>query len=45
MKDPAALAVFRAEAFVPAVDSDVDRVREWIAAVQSASGENAWAPQ
>ena len=45
MKDAAALGVFRAQAFVPAVDSDVDRVREWIAAVQSASGENAWAPQ
>jgi phosphonate transport system substrate-binding protein len=45
MKDPAALSVFRAEAFVPAADSDVDRVRAWIAAVQSTSGETAWSPK
>ena len=31
--DPAALKVFRAEAFIPSVDSDVDRVRGWIAAI------------
>lgn len=28
--DPAALNVFNAEAFIPAVDADVDRVRIWI---------------
>ena len=43
--DPAALAVFRAERFVPGVDSDVDRVRTWIAAIQSVSAQTAWAPQ
>lgn len=31
--DPEALKVFRAEAFIPCVDSDVDRVRNWIAAI------------
>jgi phosphonate transport system substrate-binding protein len=45
MKDQGALGVFRAEAFVPAADSDVDRVRDWVAAVQSANPKNAWAPQ
>ncbi len=33
LKDPEALKVFRAEAFIPAVDADVDRVRTWVAAV------------
>ena len=28
--DPAALAAYRAEAFIPAVDPDVDRVRSWM---------------
>ncbi|MFG1478754.1 phosphate/phosphite/phosphonate ABC transporter substrate-binding protein [Xanthobacter sp. V4C-4] len=32
--DPEALKVFRAEAFIPAVDSDVDRVRIWIDAIK-----------
>lgn len=32
--DPAALGVFRAEAFIPCVDADVDRVREWISVVE-----------
>lgn len=45
MRDPAALAVFRAEAFVPAADSDVDRVRDWIAAIQRANPQTAWTPQ
>jgi phosphonate transport system substrate-binding protein len=45
VKDPAALAVFRAESFVPAVDKDVDRVRAWIAAIQAVSAKTAWAPQ
>ncbi|MDS4011570.1 MAG: phosphate/phosphite/phosphonate ABC transporter substrate-binding protein [Defluviicoccus sp.] len=37
--DPAALQVFRAVAFIPAVDSDVDRVRLWIEAIgKSAPG-------
>lgn len=31
--DPGALGVFRAEAFIPCVDSDVDRVRLWIEAI------------
>jgi phosphonate transport system substrate-binding protein len=31
--DAEALKVFRAEAFIPAVDSDVDRVRSWITAI------------
>jgi len=31
--DPEALKVFRAESFIPCVDSDVDRVRSWIAAI------------
>lgn len=35
--DPAALQVFRAVAFIPAVDSDVDRVRLWIEAIGKAS--------
>lgn len=37
--DPAALQVLRAVAFIPAVDSDVDRVRLWIEAIgKSAPG-------
>lgn len=35
--DPAALAVFRAEAFVPAVDADFDIVRRWTAEIQAAN--------
>ncbi|MCR6629182.1 MAG: phosphate/phosphite/phosphonate ABC transporter substrate-binding protein [Magnetospirillum sp.] len=31
--DAEALKVFRAEAFIPSVDADVDRVRSWIAAI------------
>lgn len=31
--DPEALKVFRAESFIPCVDSDVDRVRIWIDAI------------
>lgn len=45
IKDPAALAVFRADSFIPAVDADVDRVRQWIAQIQAVSSETAWAPQ
>lgn len=30
LRDPAALGVFRAEQFIPAVDADVDRVRIWM---------------
>ena len=33
VKDPAALAVFGAEAFVPARDGDVDPVRSWMKAI------------
>ena len=45
LKDPAALAVFRAESFIPCVDADVDRVRGWIAAIQAVSAQTAWTPQ
>lgn len=30
LRDQAALKIFRAEAFIPAVDADVDRVRNWM---------------
>jgi len=43
--DPEALKVFRAEAFIPCVDSDVDRVRTWIAAIQAANPDAAPASQ
>lgn len=33
VSDPEALKVFRAEAFIPCVDSDVDRVRIWVNAI------------
>jgi phosphonate transport system substrate-binding protein len=33
VNDPEALKVFRAEAFIPCVDADVDRVRGWIGAI------------
>jgi phosphonate transport system substrate-binding protein len=42
--DQAALAVFRAEEFIPSADPDVDRVRNWIAAIQAVNAETAWAP-
>jgi phosphonate transport system substrate-binding protein len=44
VNDPEALKVFRAEAFIPAVDADVDRVRQWIAAIQAVSAQSAWTP-
>ncbi len=37
MNDPEALKVFRAEAFVPAKDADVDQVRRWVKAVEKAA--------
>ena len=37
MNDPEALKVFRADAFVPAKDSDVDPVRRWVKAVEKAA--------
>ena len=37
LTDPAALAVFRAKAFIPAADSDVDPVRQWIDAIKAAN--------
>ena len=43
--DPDALRVFRAEAFIPAVDSDVDRVRTWIAAIRAANPDAVPASQ
>lgn len=45
LKDPAALAVFRAESFVSAKDSDVDDVRRWVADIQAVSRQTAWAPK
>lgn len=43
--DAQALGVFRAEAFIPATDSDVDRVRHWIGAIQAATPDAVPAPQ
>ena len=37
VSDPEALKVFRAEAFISAVDSDVDRVRGWVEAIRKAN--------
>lgn len=37
VNDPEALKVFRAESFIPCVDSDVDRVRTWINAIAAAN--------
>ncbi len=45
LHDPAALAVFRAESFISAADADVDRVRNWIDAIQAVNLQTAWAPQ
>jgi len=42
--DPEALKVFRAEAFVPAVDSDVDIVRSWIEALRQSNPDSVPAP-
>lgn len=42
--DPDALKVFRAEAFIPAVDSDVDRVRLWVEAIGKANPDAIPAP-
>ncbi len=44
LTDPEALKVFRAEAFIPCVDSDVDRVRTWIEAIGHANPEAVPAP-
>jgi phosphonate transport system substrate-binding protein len=38
--DPDALGVFRAEAFISTVDSDVDRVRGWIEAIRKDSPDS-----
>lgn len=38
--DPAALGVFRAEAFIPAVDSDVAIVRTWMDAIRKANPDS-----
>jgi len=40
VKDPTALNVFRAEAFVPARDSDVNLVRSWMKAIADAHPES-----
>ncbi len=44
VSDPEALKVFRAEAFIPTVDSDVDRVRTWIEAIRKESPDAVPAP-
>lgn len=44
LADREALQVFRAEAFVPATDADVDRVRVWIEAIRAANPEAVPAP-
>ena len=44
LEDVAALKVFRADAFIPAHDADVDRVRKWIDAIRAAAPESAAAP-
>jgi len=43
--DPEALKVFRAEAFIPAVDQDVDPVRAWIAAIGKANPDAVPRPE
>jgi len=40
VNDPEALEVFRAESFIPCVDSDVDRVRLWIEAIAKESPDS-----
>ncbi len=42
---PEALQVFRAESFIPAVDSDVEVVRKWIDAIGAANPDAIPAPQ
>ena len=42
--DPEALKVFRAEAFIPCFDGDVDRVRYWIEAIRKESPDAVPAP-
>jgi phosphonate transport system substrate-binding protein len=37
VSDPEALKVFRADAFVPAVDADVEIVRRWVSALEKAA--------
>ena len=44
MNDAEALKVFRATAFVPAEDADVDPVRKWIDAIRAARPEDVPAP-
>ena len=49
LRDPAALRAYRADAFIPAVDADVDRVRHWMelileARLQSAACERDTGP-
>lgn len=43
--DPEALKVFRAESFIPAVDPDVEAVRNWIDAIGKANPDAVPAPQ
>jgi phosphonate transport system substrate-binding protein len=40
VKDPAALTPFRAEAFIPSSESDLDIVRKWVAAISAANPDS-----
>ena len=44
VNDPEALKVFRAEAFIPGVNADVDRVRGWIEAIRNQTPSAVPAP-
>ncbi|MGO9543845.1 MAG: phosphate/phosphite/phosphonate ABC transporter substrate-binding protein [Rhodomicrobium sp.] len=44
LTDPEALKAFGATSFIPTVDSDVDRVRTWIAAIKAANPDAVRAP-
>jgi phosphonate transport system substrate-binding protein len=43
--DPEVLKVFRAESFIPAVDSDVERVQKWINAIHAENPDAVPAPE
>jgi phosphonate transport system substrate-binding protein len=44
VSDPEVLQVFRAESFIPTVDADADRVRNWIEAIRKESPDSVPAP-
>lgn len=41
LRDPAALRAYRADAFIPSVDADVDRVRHWMERILEARLQSA----